>query len=63
MDTDEYPTANWNQKKSKYGEAGSGWVDNYFIAGYNKVILHYRNGKYMATLAQSTRQTEVHSTE
>lgn len=62
MDTDEYPTANWNQKKSKYGEPGSGWVDNYFIAGYNKVILHYRNGEYMATLAQSTIQTEVHST-
>ena len=62
MDTDEYPTANWNQKKSKYGESGSGWVDNYFIAGYNKVILHYRNGEYMATLAQSTIQTEVHST-
>lgn len=49
MNTDEFPSVSWSQKlifTTVYNTAC-----NYFVRGYNAIVLTYRNGNYTASLA------------
>lgn len=48
MNTDDFPSVSWDQKL-KFETVHSG-ARNYFVGGYNVIVLTYRNGNYTASL-------------
>lgn len=59
MDSDNYPVVGYDQKK-KINEAFSeGWIDNYFRSGYNKFLLSYIDGTYIAISVQTTLYSNI----
>lgn len=52
MNTDEFPIVSWNQKITIPTVHDSSC--NYFIGGYNVIVLTYRNGKYTASLTSNS---------
>ena len=49
MNTDEFPSVSWSQKLI-FATVHS-TACNYFVRGYNAIVLTYRNGNYTASLA------------
>lgn len=52
MNTDEFPAVSWNQKITIPTVHDSSC--NYFIGGYNVIVLTYRNGNYTASLSSNS---------
>lgn len=50
MNTDEFPSVSWSQKLI-FSTAHTSTARNYFVRGYNAIVLTYRNGNYTASLA------------
>lgn len=56
MNTDDYPIVSWNQeiKVPTVHDRSC----NYFIGGYNVIVLTYRNGNYAASLLNGSLETK-----
>lgn len=49
MNTDDFPSVSWSQKLI-FTTAHTSYARNYFVGGYNVIVLTYRNGNYTASL-------------
>lgn len=59
MDTKDYPSANWNQEKKYNYYDGEARYYHYFTTGFNRIVLVYKNGSYVAYAVKTSEYNKT----
>lgn len=59
MDTKDYPSANWNQEKKYNYYDGEASYYHYFTTGFNRIVLVYKNGSYLAYAVKTSEYNKT----
>ena len=59
MDTEDYPSANWNQEKKYDYYDGEARYYHYFTTGFNRIVLVYKNGSYVAYAVKTSEYNQT----